>query len=176
MKSAALVALTVVGTVAVAGIGYGAYQAIAPKQSGYAEVTNVEPIVKKWQEPREVCQDVAVQRQAPVKDQHRITGSAIGAVVGGVIGHQFGGGSGKDAATAGGAIVGGIAGNQAQKKMQQNNTVTTTERRCNTVMDNKSSVEGYEVTYVFDGKKDTIKMDNKPGDRLRIEDGHVITQ
>ncbi|MDF1725187.1 MAG: glycine zipper 2TM domain-containing protein [Alcanivorax sp.] len=176
MKSAAVAALSIAGAVAIAGVGYGAYQAMTPATSGYAEVVNVDPIVKTWQEPREVCQQVTVQRKKPVKDEHRITGSVVGAVVGGVIGHQFGGGSGKDAATAGGAIAGGVAGNQIQKGMQEKNTYTTTEQRCNTVMEDKSRTEGYDVTYVFNDQEDTIRMNKKPGERLRIEEGQVVTQ
>lgn len=176
MKSAAIAALSIAGAVAVAGVGYGAYKVATPATSGYAKVVSVDPIVKSWQEPRQVCQEITVTHQKPVKDQHRITGTAIGAAIGGVIGHQFGGGSGKDAATAGGAIVGGIAGNQTQKKMQENNTYTTTEQQCQTVMDNKSRTEGYDVTYVFNDEQATIRMDKKPGDRLQIEDGQVVMQ
>ena len=176
MKSAAIAALSIVGAVAVAGVGYGAYQAVTPQKSGYAKVVDVEPIVKTWQEPHEVCQQVNVESQKPVKDQHRITGSVVGAVIGGVVGHQFGGGSGKDAATAGGAIAGGVAGNQIQKGMQNKNTQITTEQRCNTVMEDKSRTEGYDVTYTFNENEDTIRMDKKPGERLRIEDGDVVTQ
>lgn len=41
-------------------------------------------------------------------------GAAItGALVGGAIGNQFGGGSGQDILTAGGAVAGGLAGNTA---------------------------------------------------------------
>ncbi|MED5237987.1 MAG: glycine zipper 2TM domain-containing protein [Pseudomonadota bacterium] len=175
MKSIAIATLSLAGAVAVAGAGYGAWQVMTPASSGYATVTKVEPVVKRWEEPRETCQDVAVTRQQPVKDQHRVTGSVVGAVIGGVIGHQFGGGSGKDAATAGGAIAGGIAGNQIQKGMQQKNTSTTTEQRCNTVMESRSRTEGYDVTYVFNDNEETIRMDKKPGERLRIEEGQVVT-
>src|SRR5436190_5973234 len=38
-------------------------------------------------------------------------GAAIGAIAGGVLGHQVGGGRGNDAATVGGAILGGLLGN-----------------------------------------------------------------
>ena len=44
-------------------------------------------------------------------------GSVGGALVGGVVGSQFGGGVGKAAATIGGAIVGGAVGNQVGKSM-----------------------------------------------------------
>ncbi|MGC6744218.1 glycine zipper 2TM domain-containing protein [Escherichia coli] len=47
-----------------------------------------------------------------MQDENRITGSVLGAVAGGVIGHQFGGGRGKDVATVVGALGGGYAGNQ----------------------------------------------------------------
>lgn len=175
MKSIAVITLSLAGAIAVAGAGYGAYQIMTPATSGYATVTNVEPIVKRWQEPRESCQNVTVTRQKPVKDEHRVAGSVVGAVIGGVIGHQFGGGSGKDAATAGGAIAGGVAGNQIQKGMQEKNTYTTTEQRCNTVMESRSRTEGYDVTYVFNEAEETIRMDKKPGERLRIEEGQVVT-
>ncbi len=43
-------------------------------------------------------------------------GAVIGAIAGGVIGHQFGGGRGKDVATAAGAIAGGAAGHEVEKR------------------------------------------------------------
>lgn len=175
MKSAAVAVLSVIGTVAVAGIGYGTYQAATPATTGYAQVVNVEPIVKTWQEPEEVCRQVTVQQKQPAKDKNRITGSAIGAAIGGVVGHQFGGGSGKDWATAGGAIAGGVAGNKVQKDMQEKNTRTTTQERCNTVMKNRSRTEGYEVTYRFNDQQDTLRMEQKPGERLPVENGEVVT-
>lgn len=48
--------------------------------------------------------------------QHQVgcAGATVaGAVLGGVVGNQFGGGSGKDILTAGGAVAGGIAANNA---------------------------------------------------------------
>ena len=44
-------------------------------------------------------------------------GTAVGAVGGGVIGYQFGGGAGKALATLGGALLGGILGNAVGKSM-----------------------------------------------------------
>ncbi len=44
-------------------------------------------------------------------------GTAAGAVVGGIIGHQFGKGSGKVAATIAGAVIGGIVGNAIGKDL-----------------------------------------------------------
>ena len=46
-------------------------------------------------------------------------GAVGGAVVGGVLGHQVGGGTGKKVATVGGAVVGGIAGNEIEKQAKK---------------------------------------------------------
>lgn len=46
-------------------------------------------------------------------------GTVIGAVVGGLLGHQVGGGSGKTAATVAGAIGGGVAGHAIGERQGQ---------------------------------------------------------
>lgn len=71
--------------------------------------------------PPPVCNECGVIASIePVKEKGDGTGAGavIGAIAGGVIGHQFGGGRGKDAATAGGAIVGGMAGHEAEKRIR----------------------------------------------------------
>ncbi|TCV95915.1 glycine zipper 2TM protein [Luteibacter rhizovicinus] len=83
---------------------------------------------------RQVCENVEV-RHSDAKDQHQIAGTAIGAVAGGVLGHQVGGGKGKTLATVAGAVGGGYAGNRIQKNNQDKNSYTTTERRCHYVDD-----------------------------------------
>lgn len=75
------------------------------------------------------CYDVEVQKPKEVKDQHKITGTALGAVAGGLLGNQVGGGSGKKIATAAGAVGGAVAGRKIQEN-QQNKTETVVERRC----------------------------------------------
>ena len=39
------------------------------------------------------CEQVLVQRQAPVQDEKRIAGTVLGGVAGGLLGSQIGGGS-----------------------------------------------------------------------------------
>ncbi|SFK96386.1 glycine zipper 2TM domain-containing protein [Lysobacter sp. cf310] len=75
------------------------------------------------------CYDVEVQRPKEVKDKHKITGTALGAVAGGLLGNQVGGGSGKKIATAAGAVGGAVVGRKIQEN-QQNKTETVIERRC----------------------------------------------
>jgi surface antigen len=50
-------------------------------------------------------------------ESNQETGTLAGAVVGGVIGNQFGGGGGRVAATIAGAVVGGIVGNEIGRKL-----------------------------------------------------------
>lgn len=56
--------------------------------------------------------------QVKTKDGHPVAAPLAGAVVGGVVGHQFGGGRGQDIATAAGAVGGAYAG----KKYNDNKT------------------------------------------------------
>ncbi len=81
---------------------------------------------------RQVCEDVQVTHNNS-KDDHQIAGTAIGAVAGGLLGNQVGGGKGKTLATVAGAVGGGYAGNRIQKNQQDKNSYTTTERRCHYV-------------------------------------------
>lgn len=84
----------------------------------YAQVTDVQPIKQQVKTPREVCKDVAVTRQAPVKDQHQIAGTVVGALAGGLLGNQIGGGTGRTLATIAGAVGGGYAGNEVEKNVR----------------------------------------------------------
>lgn len=162
----------IVGAVAVTAIG-----AVATTKYGlnpladYADVVAIEPNIRTTKVAREVCHDQQVTRQAPVKDEHRVAGTAIGAVVGGVLGHQIGDGGGRTLATAAGAVAGGYVGNRTQKKLQEGNTETATEQRCETVYDTESSQEGFKVTYRYYGKESVAIMDHDPGKRIRMKDG-----
>lgn len=83
---------------------------------------------------RVVCENVQVRHNGS-KDDHRIIGTGIGAVAGGLLGHQVGGGKGKTLATVGGAVAGGYVGNRVQKNEQDKKAYYTTERRCHDVYD-----------------------------------------
>ena len=124
--------------------------------------------------PQERCEDVAVRRQAPVQDDQRVAGTVIGGIAGGLLGSQIGGGTGKTLATVAGAAAGGYAGDRVQKNMQQNDAVTTTERRCRTVSEKSQKVVGYDVTYRLSGKEATVRTAFKPGDTLPVKNGQVV--
>lgn len=83
---------------------------------------------------RQVCHDVQV-KHIQSQDSHRVIGTGVGAVAGGLLGHQVGSGKGKTVATVGGAVAGGVVGNQVQKNAQNKKAYYTTERRCEEVND-----------------------------------------
>jgi uncharacterized protein YcfJ len=140
----------------------------------FADVVAVKEVTQTINTPREECQDVQVQKQAPVKDTNRITGTVVGGVAGGLLGNQIGGGKGKTLATVAGAAGGAYAGNQVQKNMQEKDVVTTTERRCKTVNETSKKLIGYDVTYRLAGKEGLVRTSFKPGATIPVKDGQLV--
>lgn len=140
----------------------------------YADVLAVQPLKETVKTPREVCQDVVVTHRKPVQDQHRIAGTVIGALAGGLLGNQIGGGSGKKIATVAGAAAGGYAGNKVQENMQRGDTYTTTETKCSTVTDSHEKVVGYDVKYRLGEQVAQVRMDHEPGPRIPVKDGQLV--
>ena len=87
-------------------------------------------------------------------------GTVIGGLAGGVIGHQIGSGRGKTAATVAGAIGGAVVGNEIEKKQEQ----ATQRYRITVRLDSGSSLI----------VEDTGDLNLRVGDRVRIENGHII--
>jgi len=165
----------VLGAAVVTAGGAVATYSLVKSGPEYAEVLAVEPVKQQIKTPREVCKDVVVTRQAPVKDQHQIVGSVIGAVAGGLLGNQVGGGNGKKLATVAGAVGGGYAGNKVQEGMQNRDTTTSTQTRCNTVNDISDKVVGYDVKYKLNDKVGQVRMERDPGNQIPVnKDGQLV--
>ena len=161
-------AMVVLGAGAVSG-----YKTLsAPRQ---ADVVAVKDVFQSVTTPQEQCDNVTVQRRAPVQDEKRVAGSLVGGIAGGLIGSTIGGGNGKTLATVAGVAAGGYAGNQVQKNMQNRDTITTTERRCRTVNVKSQNLIGYDVTYRLLGKEGVVRTSFKPGTTLPVKDGVVVT-
>ncbi|WP_426284837.1 glycine zipper 2TM domain-containing protein [Luteibacter sp. E-22] len=146
----------------------------APEPPGpkYGRVVSVDPIRQEASAPQRECHDEVVTRRAPVKDQHQIAGTAIGAVAGGLLGNQIGGGKGRTLATVAGAVGGGYAGHEIQERRQETNTVTSTVRKCSTVSAGSSDkIVAYDVRYEYKGVTRTVRMDHDPGDRVEVQEG-----
>ncbi|WP_415169412.1 glycine zipper 2TM domain-containing protein [Propionivibrio sp.] len=164
----------VVGAVAVTALAAGGVGYKVMTKPVFAEVVAAKEVKETVKTPREECEDVAVQHQAPVKDEHRIAGTVVGAVAGGLLGSAIGGGTGKKVATVAGAAAGGYAGNRVQKNLQEKDVQTTTERRCKTVYDTSVKHLGYDVTYRLDGRQDVVRMAFDPGQQIPVKDGKLV--
>uniref|UniRef100_UPI0035A36D66 glycine zipper 2TM domain-containing protein n=1 Tax=Martelella alba TaxID=2590451 RepID=UPI0035A36D66 len=158
-----------IGIVAASGVAAVAGLDVFTSGPKYAQVVTATPINETVKTPRQQCRTITVTHRRPVQDENKIAGSLIGAVAGGVLGHQFGGGHGRDVATVAGALAGGYTGNQLQGRMQDNDTYTTNQQRCETVYDKSQKLLGYDVTYKIGDEQGKIRMDHDPGAKIPLD-------
>ena len=108
-----------------------------------------------------------VERQQVVEERRDTNtgGAVLGALIGGVLGHQVGGGRGKDVATAGGAVAGALIGGNAGR---DGGTATYDKdvQRCSTVAEGKPAY--WDVTYNFRGAENRIQMSAPPGNTIAV--------
>jgi uncharacterized protein YcfJ len=138
----------------------------------YARVVDVDPMVRyvTVNRPHEECwTDYERQRVGSFGAAGQ---TAAGAVIGAAIGRQFGGGSGKDALTLLGAAAGGAI---ARERALRNGAGGYEARevpveRCEVVNDRvtEERIDGYLVTYVYDGRTYEMQTHEHPGDRVRL--------
>jgi uncharacterized protein YcfJ len=93
-------------------------------------------------------------------------GTALGALVGGVAGHQVDSGAG----TAVGAVLGGLAGNYLNRRNSSDDNVQNDldRSRCRVVAENGVPPRGYEVRYEYEGREYVTRTSREPGRRLRL--------
>ncbi len=149
----------------------------------YAPVVNVQPIVRTVQveRPRRECWEEEVYEEVSAGPGHRPLGTAgptiAGGILGGVIGHQFGSGRGNDAMTALGALMGAaIASERAQRRAYGSHASPAAEvrpvmvERCQTTTERfaEERVEGYRVTYEYQGRSYTMRTREHPGEQVKL--------
>lgn len=88
-------------------------------------------------------------------------GAILGGVAGAVVGHQIGGGTGKDVATVAGAVGGAVVGNSIEKN--RNTGAVRETYRVSVQLDNGTG-RAYDVPSTGD-----LRI----GDRVRIENGQL---
>ncbi len=136
------------------------------RDRSYGRVIDVDPIVRyvTVNRPVERCYDDVDRRPA-----RGVAGqTAAGGVIGAAIGRQFGGGTGRDLSTALGAVAGAaIARQHAERNLGY---VEVPVRRCDVVDDpvTEKVIDGYVVTYVFQGRRYTTRTATPPGDRIEL--------
>lgn len=121
---------------------------------------------------RQECWNPRAGHYEEVREQENTRvgkGAAIGAIAGGVLGHQVGSGRGNTAATVGGAVLGGLAGHQVEKRHDRDDQPDLDRSRCRYVSEgnaNSGAIAGYDVRYEYRGREYVARMDRDPGDRL----------
>ncbi len=136
-----------------------------------ARVTHVEPLYKTvrisspqrecWNEPR---------NHRPTAQNKSYTSTIASGIIGGVIGNQFGGGSGKTVMTVAGTLLGGSLGNDYNNKSQARSSYNNHENcRVTNNYREEQRIDGYQVTYRYQGKTYSTEMEHHPGKHLPIE-------
>ncbi len=125
-----------------------------PAQAGAAQ--QPMPQVVQAQPICEVCGKVEGVRTIETAAKPSGVGVVAGAVVGGLLGNQVGGGTGKTLATVAGAVGGGYAGNEIEKRTRKGTA--------------------WEVDVRMEsGEKRSFKYDTQPswraGDRVKVVEG-----
>ncbi len=152
------------------------------------------PVRECWEETRYYetgYGDYGWRGRDDYRDRPASRGSAgatiAGGIIGGVIGRQFGGGSGRDAMTVVGTLVGAAIGNERARRAEAYeryddyrdgyvDDYRAYERharpvtRCETRYQSREEerIDGYRVTYRYNGQTYTTRTDHDPGDRLRV--------
>ncbi|HSN21038.1 MAG TPA: glycine zipper 2TM domain-containing protein [Usitatibacter sp.] len=161
----------------------GAATATAESFPDRARVLSSHPVIEQLPVDREECWNDRVRGYEDRRVTRSDTGAAIGpgtvlgAIVGGVAGHQVGRGRGNDVATAAGALVGGLVGNQIDRQNSgPPGDVTEVERvpvehdvrRCRTVHEVREATVGYDVRYEYRGREFRTRLPQDPGRSLPV--------
>ena len=113
-----------------------------------------EPGQRCWIERQEVSGD---------SGRNNVPATIAGAVIGGILGHQIGGGTGRDIATVGGAVAGGVIGADSGRGREDEPREL---RRCENVV---SSVPAYrDVGYRFRGVDHQVQLHSAPGATVQV--------
>ncbi|GJI87425.1 beta/gamma crystallin-related protein [Duganella hordei] len=125
-------------------------------------ITSVHAVVGT---PEQRCWVERQQVTEPARSGTSAGGVIAGALIGGILGHQVGGGTGRDVATAGGAIAGAAIGNNVANR----NSTQTSERdvrRCENVENQKPQY--WDVTYNYRGQEHRVQMTAPPGNSISV--------
>jgi uncharacterized protein YcfJ len=128
----------------------------------FANVVSSTPVTASVPVPRQVCSD----GQQVVPQRPSGAGALIGAIAGGVIGHNLGGGAGQAVATGLGAITGAVIGDSVEAGATP--PVEVPVRRCQTVTSYESRVVGYDVVYEYAGQRHSTRLARDPGAQLAV--------
>lgn len=123
-----------------------------------ADVTSVRAVVGKAE------QRCWIEREQVQGGDRNVGGAIAGAVIGGILGHQIGGGRGQDLATAGGAVAGGVVGSNVGRS--GSSSYGQNVQRCENV--GSQTPSHYDVVYNFRGQEHRMQMNSPPGRTVTV--------
>ncbi len=178
---AALLATSLLSATACASPGYGSETVNYNRDqyTDYARVLKVTPLYRQVQVnvPERQCWDEKVVHHQPGRSRggyQSYTPHILGGVAGGVIGNQFGKGSGNTILTVAGALLGGSLGRDTARHHRRYSepgySYTTNETRCETRNSYRTEEreDGYQVKYRYNGRTYTTRMDYPPGKKIQV--------
>ncbi len=155
-----------------------------PSDYAYARVIDVDPIVHRVRisEPRQECwtetryEEVSYRERTGPAPRGSAGSMILGGIIGAALGNQIGSGDGRRAATVAGAVIGSAVGHDvADRRNPRNERVVTESRpyeaeRCEVRHEDRfeERIEGYRVTYEYNGIRQTTQLPYDPGDRIRV--------
>ncbi len=144
-------------------VGFYNYQRRDDERLYEARVTSVRAVVGT---PEQRCW---VEREQVAQDQGNanVPAAIAGAIIGGILGHQVGGGRGKDVATAGGAIAGAAVGANIGRDNNGQPVYTQDVQRCSNVP-RQARADYWDVTYNFRGQEYRMQMTTPPGTTVTV--------
>ncbi|HPF27243.1 MAG TPA: glycine zipper 2TM domain-containing protein [Steroidobacteraceae bacterium] len=104
----------------------------------------------------------------------------LGGIIGAAVGNQIGSGDGRRAATVAGAIIGSAVGHDAAARRDARQSYARGRddyrgreyavERCETRYrdDWEERIDGYRVTYEYNGMRQTTRLPYDPGERVRV--------
>jgi uncharacterized protein YcfJ len=104
---------------------------------------------------------------SPDNSSANIPAALAGAVIGGILGHQIGGGGGRDVVTALGVLGGAAIGANVGRDSSGQQTSTQDVRRCGTPV-GQVRPDYWDVTYVFRGREFHVQMVTPPGATVTV--------
>lgn len=127
-----------------------------------ARVVSSTPVMTQVAVPRQVC----TTQQVQVQSQKSGAGGILGAVAGGAIGSNIGGGDGRAVATLLGILGGAMLGDRIEGGGQ---TQTQNVQNCTTQTFYENRTTAYNVVYEFNGKQYSVQMPQDPGPTIRLQ-------
>jgi uncharacterized protein YcfJ len=128
-----------------------------------ANVTSVRAVMGTPEQRCWIEREQVAQPQSGVN----VPATIVGAVIGGILGHQVGGGRGNDLATVGGAVAGGAVGANLGRNSGGQAVGTQNVQRCSSTP-SQARPDYWDVTYNFRGLEHRVQMTTQPGPTVTV--------